>query len=198
MLRIGLTGNIAVGKSCAVTRFAELGAAVIDADRVSHELMEPGSPVYFRVAEEFGPEILRDDGTIDRRRLGGVVFASEEKRRLLESIMHPAIHDAMARIIAGKEKTSKIVIVEAALLIETGGYKEYDRLIVVACSPAAQLARLTTRDGLTESEAKARIAAQMPMEEKIRYADYVIDTSGSLQSTLEQVDAVYHKLSGNL
>ena len=194
MLHIGLTGNIAVGKSCASARFAELGAAVIDADRVSHELMAPGAPAYLCVAEAFGVEILRDDGTIDRRRLGTAVFASEEKRRLLESIMHPAIHDAIARKIAEKEKISDIVIVDAALLIETGGYKEYDRLIVAACSPALQLARLMARDGMTENEAQARINAQMPAEEKIRLADYVIDTSGSFESTLEQVDAIYQKL----
>ena len=192
MLRIGLTGNIAVGKSCAAARFAELGASVIDADSVSRELMEPGAQVYFRVVEAFGPEILQKDGTIDRRRLGGVVFASEESRRLLESIAHPAIGDAIAMKIA--ENEADIVIVDAALMIETGGYKEYDRLIVVACSPATQLARLMARDGLTESEARARIAAQMPTDEKIRFADHVIDTSGSLESTLEQVDGIYRKL----
>ena len=196
MLRIGLTGNIAVGKSCAAARFAELGAAVIDADRISRELMKPGAPVYFHVTEAFGPEILSDDGTIDRRRLGGVVFASEEKRRLLESIAHPAIRDAIAGEIAEKEKISNIVIVEAALMVETGGYKEYDRLIVVTCPPALQLSRLAARDGLTGSEAKARIAAQMPMDEKIRFADYIIDTSGSLEYTLEQVDSIYRKLFG--
>ena len=194
MLRIGLTGNIAVGKSSVSARFAELGAAVINADRVSRELMKPGAPVYSRVVEEFGAEILRGDETIDRRMLGGIVFASEEKRRLLESIAHPAIHDAIKRLIAEKEKASEIVIVEAALMIETGGYKEYDRLIVVACDQAMQLARLMARDGLTENEAKARLAAQMPTHEKIRFADYVMDASGSLESTLEQVDAVYRKL----
>ena len=194
MIRIGLTGNIAVGKSCAAARFAELGAAVIDADRVSRELMAPGAPVYFRVAEAFGTEILFDDGTIDRRRLGGIVFASEEKRRLLESIAHPAIREAVAVEIAEKAKISNVVIVEAALMVETGGYKEYDGLIVVACPPAMQIARLAARDGLTESEAKARIAAQMPMDEKIRFADHVIDASGSLESTLGQVDVIYGEL----
>jgi len=194
MLHVGLTGNIAVGKSCAAARFAELGAAVIDADRVSHELMTPGAAAYYCVAEAFGQVILRGDGTIDRRRLGNAVFASAEKRRLLESIMHPAIHDAIVREIAEKEKISDVVIVDAALMIETGGYREYDRLIVVACPPAVQLARLIARVGLTESAAKARIAAQMPSDEKIRFADYVIDASGSIESTLEQADAVYRKL----
>jgi len=194
MLRIGLTGNIAVGKSCAAARFAELGVAVIDADLVSRELMEPGAPVYFRVVEGFGTEILRVDGSIDRRRLGDIVFTSEEKRRFLENIVHPAIRDAIDRKIAEYEKISNILIVEAALMVETGGYKEYDRLIVVACSPATQIARLMTRDRLTESEAKARIAAQMPMDEKIRLADYVINSSGSLKYTLEQVDIIYQKL----
>lgn len=195
MLRIGLTGNIAVGKSSAAVRFTELGAAVIDADHVSRELMEPGTQVFFRVTETFGPKILCGDGTIDRRRLGNVVFISEEKRRLLESIVHPAIHDAITRKIAEKEKVANIVIVDAALMIETGGYREYDRLVVVACPPAVQLARLMARDGLTESEAKTRIASQMPTDEKIRFADYVINTSGSLEYTLEQVDAIYQKLT---
>ena len=193
MLRIGLTGNIAVGKSCAAARFAELGAAVIDADRVSRELMEPGAPAYFSVTEAFSPEILSSDGTIDRRRLGSVVFTLKEKRHLLESIIHPAIRDAIARKIAEKEKISDIVIVDAALMIETGGYKEYDRLIVVACPPAMQLARLMARDGLAENEARARIDSQMPTDEKISFADYVIDTSGAFESTLYQVDAIYRR-----
>ena len=194
MLHVGLTGNIAVGKSCAAARFAELGAAVIDADRVSRELMETGAAVYFRVVETFGPEILRGDGTIDRRKLGSIVFASEEKRRLLESIVHPAIRDAIARKIDEKKNIADILIVDAALMIETGWHKEYDRLIVVTCPPDVQLARLMTRDGLTENEAKARIAAQMPTAEKIRFADYVIDAGDSIESTLTQTDAIYRKL----
>ena len=194
MLRIGLTGNIAVGKSRAAARFTELGAAVVDADRVSRELTAPGAPLYYRVVEAFGDGILSGDGTIDRRRLGGIVFTSEEKRRLLESISHPAIRDAVSLEIEKKSNISDVVIVEAALLIETGGYKEYDRLIVVVCPPSMQLARLVARDGLSEDAAKARIAAQMPMDEKIRFADHVIDASVSLESTLEQVDAVYRKL----
>ena len=195
MLRIGLTGNIAVGKSCVSARFAEFGAAVIDADQISRELMKPGAPLFFRVVKEFGAEILNADGSINRRRLGNAVFASEEKRRLLERITHPAIHNAIARKIAEKKEISNVVIVEAALLVETGGYREYDRLIVVTCSPAVQLSRLMARDGLTENEAKTRIAAQMPSEEKIRFADYVIDASGSLKSTLEQTDIIFQKLT---
>jgi dephospho-CoA kinase len=194
MLRIGLTGNIAVGKSCVSARFAALGAAVIDADHISRELMEQGAPVYSRVVKEFGTKILRHDGTIDRRRLGNIVFASEDKRRLLESITHPAIHAAIDRKIAELEKASKIIIVEAALMIETGGYREYDRLIVVSCSPAMQLSRLMTRDLLTESGAKTRIAAQMPTDEKVCFADYVIDASGSIESTMDQVNIIYKNL----
>ena len=175
-------------------RFGELGAAIIDADQISRELMKPGAPLFFRVVKEFGAEILNGDGAINRRRLGDTVFASEEKRRLLESIMHPAIRGAIARKIAENEKISHIVVVEAALLIETGGYREYDRLVVVTCSPAVQLARLMARDGLTENEAKTRIAAQMPSDKKIHFADYVIDASDSLKSTLEQADIIFQKL----
>jgi len=196
MSRIGLTGNIAVGKSSASAHFTRLGAFVIDADRVAHGVLERGTPVFRRVVEAFGADILGEGGAIDRRRLGDVVFASEEKRLLLNSLVHPAVRGAIADRIAAREADSPggVVIVDAALLVETGGYRDYDRLVVVACDPALQLRRLMARDGLPEAAAKARIAAQMPMEEKVRAADYVIDTSGTFEATQRQVEAVYREL----
>jgi dephospho-CoA kinase len=196
MPHVGLTGNIAVGKSCASTHFTRLGAFVIDADRIAHKLFDCGTPTYRRVVEAFGTEILREDETIDRRRLGDIVFASEEKRLLLNGIVHPAVYDAIASKIVARESEvpGGVIIVDAALLVETGGYREYDRLIVVACDSVQQLKRLMARDNLSEEAAKARIAAQMPMSEKIRLADYVIDTSGTFDSTQKQVEAVYQAL----
>jgi len=196
MRHIGLTGNIATGKSYAAGHFASLGARIINADHIAHELLEYGTDVYQNVLTEFGAEILRADGSIDRKRLGEVVFSSEEKRRRLNAITHPAVRNAILREIAAIEKDAcgEIIIVEAALLVETGGYKEYDGLIVTVCDPATQLYRLMARDGLTESAAQSRIASQLPMKEKVRLADYVIDTSGTPACTREQVEAIYRKL----
>ena len=196
MLHVGLTGNIAVGKSCVSARFTELGAFVIDADHVAHELFDYGTPTYKRVVEAFGHDIIHENGTINRTTLGDIVFTSEEKRLLLNSIVHPAVHEAISQKIAERETTTPdgIIIVDAALLVETGRHGEYDRLIVIACDAAQQLERLMSRDHLSEKAAKARIAAQMPMMEKIRLADYVIDTSGTFDSTRKQVENVYRKL----
>ncbi|MDR1727754.1 MAG: dephospho-CoA kinase [Acidobacteriota bacterium] len=196
MPHVGLTGNIAVGKSCASAHFARLGAFVIDADRVAHGLFERGAPTYRRVVEAFGEGVLGEDGEIDRRRLGDIVFASEEKRLLLNGIAHPAVRDAIAGKVAARDAVAPggVVIIDAALLVETGGYRRYDRLIVVACGAEQQLGRLMARDRLSEAAARSRIAAQMPMEEKVRFADYVIDTSGTFDATRAQVEAVYREL----
>jgi dephospho-CoA kinase len=196
MLHIGLTGNIATGKSYAAAHFERLGAHIIDADRVVHDLLKNGTPTYQKIIESFGEGILLEDGSIKRSRLAEIVFFDEEKRRLLNGITHPAVKDEIKRRISLFDQTreSGIVIVDAALMVETGGYHDYDRLIVVACDRSLQLARLMNRDGLTEKEAIARMTSQMPVEEKIKLADYVIDTSGSLKSTEDRVQAIYRKL----
>jgi dephospho-CoA kinase len=196
MIHVGLTGNIATGKSYAATHFEKLGAQVIDADRVVHELLECGTPTYSKIVESFGEGILREDKSIERSLLAKIVFFDEDKRRQLNGITHPAVKEEIHRRIASFDQTrpGEILIVDAALMVETGGYREYDRLIVVACDRSLQLARLMRRDGLTENEALARMTSQMPIEEKIKLADYVIVTSGTLKQTDSQVEAIYREL----
>ncbi|HSW40681.1 MAG TPA: dephospho-CoA kinase [Acidobacteriota bacterium] len=196
MLHVGLTGNIATGKSCAAALFARLGARVIDADEVVHELMRPGGATYHKIVDTFGPQIRDDCGNIDRRRLAEIVFSDEEKRHLLNSISHPVVRDEIRRRTALMEKSTPggILMVEAALMVETGGWRQYQRLVVVTCSPALQLSRLMKRNGLSESEAQARIASQMSIEEKIKLAHYVIDSSGSFAQTGRQVERIYGEL----
>lgn len=196
MLHVGLTGNIASGKSCAASLFAEMGAHIIDADKVVHQLLASGSQTHARIVEAFGEEILDPGGEIDRRRLGQVVFSDPEKRALINSLTHHAVGAEILRRIFELEQSSTrgILIVDAALIVETGGHKMYDRLIVVTCDPALQLSRLMSRDGLTEAEARARMDSQMPIEEKLKLADYTIDTSGRLKQTQDQVEAIYRDL----
>jgi dephospho-CoA kinase len=196
MLKVGLTGNIATGKSQASLKFAELGAQVIDADLIAHEILNPGTDTFRRILETFGREILSDDGSIDRRKLGNIVFPDPEKRRLLNDLTHPVIGGRIQDQIALLERTSGagIVIIEAALMVEVGSYKRYHALVVVTCHPSIQLSRLIDRDKLSLEDAMARIRAQMPMEEKLKVADYSIDTSGSLQETHRQVERIYQQL----
>jgi len=196
MLQGGLTGNIASGKSNASRVFAELGAHIIDADRIAHDLMSPGHEAYDRVAAAFGKEILHPDGTINRKILGNIVFSQEDKRLTLNSLVHPGVLTEVKRQISETADLfpRSIIIVDAALMIETGYYRLHDRLIVVTCHPSLQLSRLMNRDGLTVEQARARIAAQMPAEEKVRLAHYIIETSGTLRETREQIEAVYKDL----
>jgi dephospho-CoA kinase len=196
MLHVGLTGNIASGKSITASFFKELGAHVIDADRVVHELLACGATTYHRIVNAFGTQILDQDGNIDRKKLAQIVFFDEEKRRQLNQLTHPDIREAIQRRISDVEQSLSrgIIIVEAALLVETGGYRTYHRLIVAACDPSLQMSRLMCRDGLTETEAKARMDSQMPIGEKIKIADYVIDTSGTLDKIRDQVADIYRDL----
>ncbi len=196
MLRVGLTGNIGSGKSTAALVLAELGAYVIDADLIVHGLLSLGSDTYAAILEAFGSGILQLDGTIDRRMLGQIVFEDAEKRAMLENLVHPGVRSAIEDRIRELEKETAdgIVVVDAALLVETGLYREFDRLIVVTCDPQIQLARAVRRDGLCIDEVRARIAAQMPAEEKTKVADYRVDNSGSLEDTRRQIAAVYQAL----
>jgi dephospho-CoA kinase len=196
MLHVGLTGNIASGKSCAARVFAELGAHIIDADLIAHDLLTPGKPTYEKVREAFGDRIVLEDGSIDRRKLGEIVFNDAAQRVLLNSLVHPDVRTEIFRHIIELEKVSTkgIVIVDAALMVESGLYKLYDKLVVVFCHPALQLARLVSRDGLSVKEARARMDAQMPAEEKLQVADYRIDTSGTFRQTREQVEGTYREL----
>ena len=196
MLHVGLTGNIASGKSNAGRVFTELGAHVIDADAIAREVLAPGTDGYRRVVETFGSDILDIDQTINRRKLGDIVFCDSERRNLLNSLVHPSVRAEISRRIAELEQNLQtgIIIVDAALMVETGSYKMYDFLIVVTCDPALQLARIMNRDGLGVDEARARIAAQLPAEQKVKLADYTIDTSGTLRQTREQIEAIYRDL----
>lgn len=196
MLQVGLTGNIASGKSTVARMFADLGAHVIDADRIVHGLLRSGTETHGNIVRAFGAGILAPDGEIDRRRLGQIVFSDADKRSQLNALTHPHVEAALVRKMGELEQSISdgIVIVDAALMIETGGYKIYRRLIVVTCSPELQIERIMKRDGMSEADARARMRSQMPSEEKVKLADYVIDTSGTLKQTRDQVVSIYRNL----
>jgi len=196
MMKVGLTGSIAVGKSFVVSVLAELGCVVFDADKVAHAVMEPGASAYLDVVKEFGDGILSADGKIDRGKLGPIVFADAERRRRLNEIVHPRVIEEQNRLLAEAEARHPdgIAVIDAALMIESGGYKRFDKLIVVYCDRETQVARLMGRNQITREDAERRISAQMSSEEKRRYADYEIDTSGPLEQTRRRVAAVYQQL----
>ena len=201
MQKVGLTGSIAVGKSHVLRLFRELGCHVLDADRVAREVVAPGTEGLERVVEAFGREtVLQEDGNLDRAKLAAIVFADEEKRLLLNSIIHPLVFEEQARWLRSCEVADPdgIAIVDAALMIESGGYKRFDKLIVVWCRPDLQLQRLMSRGGLSHEEALQRIASQMPQDEKKSYADFLIDTSNSFEETRLQVTDVFDRLKLSL
>lgn len=196
MLTVGLTGGIAVGKSTVMRTFAELGAVCFDADAIARSVVEPGRPALAAVVRAFGPSVLADDGTLDRAALGEIVFSNPERRRELESILHPPIIAEQDRLIDEVRATSPgaIVIVDAALMIESGGYRRFDQLVVVHCAPEVQRQRLMARNGIAPEEADRRIAAQMPQDEKLKYATLAIDTGGTLDDTRQRTEAAWREL----
>ena len=196
MLRVGLTGSIAVGKSFVASVLADLGCHVLDADLTAREVVEPGSAGLSAVAEAFGSEVLRSDGGLDRGRLGEIIFADAEKRSLLNSILHPFIIARQDKVMREweKEDPDGVGIVDAALMIESGGYKRFDKLIVVHCDPETQIKRVMERNKLTRAAAKQRIDAQMPQEEKKRFADFLINSSDGFEDTRRQTEQVYAEL----
>ena len=196
MKKIGLTGGIATGKSNVLEILRELGCQVLDADRVAHEVIEPGQPAYQEILEHFGEAVSGPDGRIDRAKLGAIVFADEAEREKLNSIVHPRVFQWQARWFEAvlQENPSAIAVVDAALMIETGSYRRFDKLIVVYCTPELQLERLMKRSKMSREDALARISSQMPSAEKLKYADYPIDTSQGFIDTRRQVEAVYHDL----
>ncbi|MBD0371200.1 MAG: dephospho-CoA kinase [Pyrinomonadaceae bacterium] len=196
MLRVGLTGSIAVGKSHVVNLLKELGCHVIDADQTAREVVAVGSEGLKRVVAEFGEGVLQPDGSLDRTRLGAIIFGDKEKRERLNAILHPLIirtQDEQMRAFE-EEDPEGIGIVDAALMIESGGYKRFDKIVVVHCRPEIQVERLMRRNHLSRAEAEQRIAAQMPQEEKMRHADFLIDTSEDFETTKERVLEVFQKL----
>jgi dephospho-CoA kinase len=199
MLKVGLTGSIAVGKSFVLRLLADLGCHVIDADQVAREVVAPGSAGLDLVTAAFGPEVLRKNGELDRAKLGAIVFTDAVKRTQLNAILHPLIIAVQNERIRELESVdeSGIVIIDAALMIESGGYRRLDKVIVVHCRPEIQLGRLIARDNLSREDAVKRISAQMPQEEKMKYADYLIDTSNGFDATREQVVKVFDELDGD-
>jgi len=196
MLRVGLTGSIGVGKSFVASVFVELGCHVLDADQTAREVVMPGTDGLKALTNAFGEEILNTDGTLDRKQLGTLIFADPNQRQRLNNILHPFIIARQDEILNAweAEDPDGIGIVDAALMIESGGYKRFDKLIVVHCRPEVQLERLMLRDKLSRDEALRRINSQMPQEEKQKFADYLIDTSDGYESTRAQTEAVNQKL----
>jgi len=196
MLKVGLTGSIAVGKSYVCQCFRDLGCHVLDADKTAREVVEPGTWGLAQIVREFGSDILQPSGEIDRKVLAAIVFTHEEKLQLLNSIVHPLVIEEQDRWIKTLERDDPngVAIIDAALMIESGSYRRFDKIIVVWCEPAIQLTRLMLRDDLSESEAKKRITAQMPQEEKKRFADLLIDTTGDLKDVRRQVDRIFEHL----
>jgi dephospho-CoA kinase len=197
MLRVGLTGSIAVGKSFVSGVLSELGCHVLDADNTAREVVLPGSQGLRLVVESFGAEVLSADGTLDRTKLGSLIFADERKRNRLNSILHPLIIASQDQQLSDweKETPNGIAVVDAALMIESGGYKRFDKLIVVHCAPEIQLQRIMARNGLSRDEAERRIKSQMPQEDKMKLADYLIDTSGGFEATRQRTETVFKELS---
>lgn len=198
MLTVGLTGGIACGKSQTLKEFNELGVYTVDADEIAHQVILPGQPAYDRILSTFGSDILAADQSIDRTKLGKLVFSDQESRENLNRIVHPFIFQEENRLIsvfkAEKHPRSPVIMVDAALMIETGSYRRYDSVVVVHCRPEIQLGRLISRDGFSKEEALRRIGSQMPLEEKIKHARYAIDNSGRLSELREQVHSIFADL----
>ncbi|MBO0858209.1 MAG: dephospho-CoA kinase [Chloracidobacterium sp.] len=196
MLKIGLTGGIATGKSYVLSVLSELGCDVIDADTIAHRAIEQGRPAYFDIIDHFGRDILNEDGSINRAALGAVVFTNKSARERLNEIVHPRVYEAQVEWFEeiARRDPDTIGVVDAALMIETGSYRRFDKIIVVHCGAELQLRRLIERNGFTREQAQARISAQMPSEEKLKYADYSIDTSNGFEDTRVQVEKVYEQL----
>lgn len=196
MLRVGLTGGLATGKSFVGQVLADLGCLWIQADQLGHRVLAPGGEAYQAVVDRFGSGILREDGSIDRNKLAEEVFDRPEKLALLTSLVHPPVirmEEELIREFAARNPAG-VAVVEAAILIETGSHKRFDRLIVTRCTEQQQIERALRRPGATLEQVLARLRRQMPLEEKARLADYVIDTSGTKEETIAQVKSVYESL----
>lgn len=196
MILVGLTGGIASGKSLVSKLLKELGAYIIDADEIAHEVIQPGEPAYQEILPQFGEEILKEDGTIDRSKLGRLVFSDPVKRTLLEGIVHPrvfAIEEARRRQ-AVQQDPEAVIIFDAPLLIETRAYELMDKVIVVYANSRTQLKRLMERDHLEYDEAKRRIAAQLPIGDKRQHADYIINSGDPPNDVAKQTAAIYQEL----
>jgi len=197
MLVVGLTGGIASGKTVVSKMLKDLGALIIDADEVSREVVAPKTRCWEKLVSSFGKEILQEDLTLDRKKLADRVFNNPEELLTLNSLIHPEIMERIDyRLIAIKEKNPEaIVIIDAALIIETEMYAKYDKLIVVCAGEKTQIERILHRDKLSQDEAKKRIHSQLPLRDKIKIADFVIENEGTLSKTKEQVEKVFNTIS---
>jgi dephospho-CoA kinase len=196
MKRVALTGGIATGKSHVRADFERLGVPTIDADRLARDAVAEGSPGLKAVINRFGRGVLDDTGALDRRKLGSIVFQDPVARRDLEDIIHPAVRSAIDAWFESISDSAPVAIADIPLLFETGRQGEFDVVIVTACDPLTQIKRVMARDDVSEAEARARVAAQLPIEEKVRRADHVINTDGSFEETNRQVRSVYEVLVG--
>ena len=199
-LLVGLTGGIATGKSTVSALFRALGCVVIDADILAREVVEPGQPAHERIVAAFGPRVLAPDGTLDRKALGEIVFADPGRRKELEGITHPEIRARFAARLAEltEEGFDGIVIFDAAVMIESGNYRNMDRLVVVTADAEAQVRRQRERDGASVEAATRRIASQMPLAEKVKLADHVIDNAGTREAPAARVAEVHQALLEDL
>ena len=199
-LLVGLTGGIATGKSTVSSMFRALGAEIIDADLLARDVVRPGEPAYRDIVAEFGPGVLQEDGGLDRKKLGAIVFADAARRKRLEQITHPAIRERflgrLAALVA--RDFAGIVFFDAPVMIESGNYRNMDKLVVVVTDDATQRVRLLRRDGITADEIGRKIGSQMPVAEKAKLADYVIDNSGDRAATEAEVLRVYRALLDDL
>jgi dephospho-CoA kinase len=197
VLRVALTGGIACGKSVVAQILREKGCVVESADAVAREITSPGRPAWKKIVRRFGERVLHPDRTLDRSRLAAILFVDAEARAFLDRLIHPLVMRERKRTVARLEKEgrTRIYVSEAALTIEAGFASFYDRIVVVHCRESVQIGRLMERGGLDLAEARKRIASQMPQAEKLRFADYTIDTSGSLAETVEQTEVLYARLA---
>jgi dephospho-CoA kinase len=195
MLKIALTGGIGTGKSYVLDQFRRRGVPCLDADELAHGVTAAGTEATTAIVERFGAEMLAADGSVDRTKLGPIVFADPSARRDLEAIVHPAVHRAIQAGLRGFELVGDgaCAVVDVPLLFETGAEKKFDRVIVTACSLETQLARLRER-GLSEEAARQRLAAQWPTEKKVARADYVVSTDGTFEDTNRRVDEIYRAI----
>ena len=199
-LLVGLTGGIATGKSTVSEMLRRLGCEIIDADRLARDVVEPEQPAWKQIVADFGRGVVNADGTLDRKKLGAIVFADPDRRKRLEAITHPAIR---ARFQARLDELAAqgfagIVVFDAPVMIESGGYRNMDRLVVVVTDEATQASRLRTRDGTDDAEGRRKVASQMPLAEKAKLADYVIDNSGDRETTAAEVRRVFAALMADL
>lgn len=199
ILTVALTGGIATGKSVVAKFLADHNCYVQSADQVAHNLVNPGRPAWKRILSHFGPGILNPDRTVNRKLLGEIVFSSETERQFLNQVLHPLVLRQKKQAARRLERlgTHKVFVSEAALTIESGFAPFFDRIVVVHCPERVQVERLMKRDAITRSEARKRIRSQMPAAEKIKHADYLIDTSGSPAETLDQAEHLYRSLLGD-